>query len=108
MDINSGCRGPTRSHQQEHVGNFQARGGACRAAWVEPVERRRRDMTYKLCCGKIRVVVYSSSTPESALINKRSGMSSCFQVDVFVFYVYELLFFILRCLCSSSFTCVTS
>ncbi|CAB1428954.1 unnamed protein product [Pleuronectes platessa] len=29
----------------------------------------------------------SSSTPESALITRRSGISSCFQVDVFVFYV---------------------
>ncbi|CAB1453242.1 unnamed protein product [Pleuronectes platessa] len=33
------------------------------------------------------VVVYSSSTPDSALITRRSGISSCFQVDVFVFYV---------------------
>ncbi|CAB1423958.1 unnamed protein product [Pleuronectes platessa] len=28
-----------------------------------------------------------SSTPASALITRRSGISSCFQVDVFVFYV---------------------
>ncbi|CAB1427628.1 unnamed protein product [Pleuronectes platessa] len=35
----------------------------------------------------ISVVVYSSSTPASALITRRSGISSCFQVDVFVFYV---------------------
>ncbi|CAB1416290.1 unnamed protein product [Pleuronectes platessa] len=34
-------------------------------------------MTYKLCCGKISVVVYSSSTPASALITRRSGTSSC-------------------------------
>ena len=49
---------------------------------------RRPDMTYESCCGKISVVVYSSSTPASALITKSSGISSCFQVDVFVFYVY--------------------
>ena len=48
---------------------------------------RRPDMTYKSCCGKISVVVYSSSTPASALITKSSGIS-CFQVDVFVCYVY--------------------
>ncbi|CAB1442706.1 unnamed protein product [Pleuronectes platessa] len=73
--------GPTRSHQQEHVGNIQARGGACRAAGCQ-------DMMCKFCCGKISVVVYSSSTPESALITKSSGTSSSFQVDVFVFYLY--------------------
>ena len=49
---------------------------------------RRPDMTYESCCGKISVVVYSSSTPASALITKSSGISSCFQVDVFVFYVF--------------------
>ena len=49
---------------------------------------RRPDMTYKSCCAKISVVVYSSSTPASALITKSSGISSCFQVDVFVFYVF--------------------
>ena len=49
---------------------------------------RRPDMTYESCCGKISVVVYSSSTPASALITKSSGISSCFQVDVFVFYMF--------------------
>ncbi|CAB1424477.1 unnamed protein product [Pleuronectes platessa] len=44
-------------------------------------------MTYKLCCGQIIVVVYSSSTSASALITRRSGISSSLQVDVFVFYV---------------------
>ena len=52
---------------------------------------RRPDMTYKFCCGKISVVVYSSSTPASALITKSSGISSSFQVDVFVFYGYAPL-----------------
>ena len=32
--------GPTGSHQQEHVGNIQVRGGACRAAGAEPVEQQ--------------------------------------------------------------------
>ena len=49
---------------------------------------RRPDMMYKSCCGKISVVVYSSSTSASALITKSSGISACFQVDVFVVYVY--------------------
>ncbi|CAB1438631.1 unnamed protein product [Pleuronectes platessa] len=44
-------------------------------------------MTYKLCCGQISVVVYSSSTPASALITRRSESPRVSQVDVFVFYI---------------------
>ncbi|CAB1438403.1 unnamed protein product [Pleuronectes platessa] len=41
-----------------------------------------------LRCGHhVSTSCLSSSTPESALITRRSGISLCFQVDVFVFYV---------------------
>ncbi|CAB1426174.1 unnamed protein product [Pleuronectes platessa] len=49
------------SFKQEHPGEG-----------VGPVEQQGRSL---------------SSTPASALITRRSGISSCFQVDVFVFYV---------------------
>ncbi|CAB1416628.1 unnamed protein product [Pleuronectes platessa] len=52
------------SFKQKHVGT--SRRGA------EPVEQQGRSL---------------SSTPESALITRRSGISLCFQVDVFIFYV---------------------
>ncbi|CAB1458341.1 unnamed protein product [Pleuronectes platessa] len=73
---------------KEHVGISRRGAEPVEQQEAEPVEQQEAmRMMYKLCCGQISVVVYISSTPESALITRRSGISSCFQVDVFVFYV---------------------
>ncbi|CAB1421000.1 unnamed protein product [Pleuronectes platessa] len=76
----------TDAHMSGQTGGDGTCWGTSRRG-AEPVEQQEV-RTYKLSCGKISVVVCKSSTPASALITKSSGTSSCFQVDVFIFYVY--------------------
>ncbi|CAB1442708.1 unnamed protein product [Pleuronectes platessa] len=53
----------------------------------------RRDDDEDRLTQRIHIVMEEvSSTPESALISKSSGTSSCFQVDVFIFYVIFMIY----------------
>ena len=61
-------------------GNIQARGGACRVAGGG---------TWRINSAVDRSVLLFTARPHGVgLITRRSGTSSCFRVDVFVFIVY--------------------
>ena len=94
--------GPTRSHQQEHVGNIQVRGGACRARGGAC--RAAGGGTWRINSAVDRSVLLFTARPHGVGPHHQKIW------NLLVFPRWRLrllrvrlLFFILRSLCSSSF-----